>query len=63
MKNGAGEVRVSGLKHFDPILFWGTGSPTLEWYSGITTRISYLRARVQRSTHGPVASSPAQERV
>ena len=33
-------------KHFDAILFWGTASPTLKWYSGITTRISYLRARV-----------------
>jgi hypothetical protein len=63
MKNGAGEVRADRLKHFDAILFWGTGSPTLKWYSGITTRISYPRARVQRSNYGPVASSPAQERV
>lgn len=63
MKNGAGGVRAENVKHFDAILFWGTGSPTLKWYSGITTRISYLRARVQRFTYGPRPSSSAQERI
>ncbi len=63
MANEAGGVRAVRLKHFDAILFWGRCSPTLEWYSGDNARISYLRSRVQRSTHGPRPSSSAQERI